>query len=101
MDTHTAMLVIISIVGMEILKRVVDYFFKRATRDDFITKADCAQCKKTIGDFITRADCAKCEKAGDDITTKLASEIAIIKGILLVIAVKSGIPPEQLSKLTN
>jgi len=81
----TAMTVVISVGGYELAKQVIAYFFKRVTRDDFITKTDCQQC----------------EKADADITAKLTSEIATIKGILLVLAVKSGIPPEQLSKLTN
>lgn len=85
MEPSTAMTIILSVAGYKMLEKLIDMFFKRITRDDFITKADCGQC----------------EKADADVTAKLTSEIATIKGILLVLAVKSGIPPEQLSKLTN
>ena len=58
--------------------------------------------KKMAGNhYVTRKDCESCAKQGDSAVTKLTGEVATIKGILLVIAVRADIPPEQLAKLTQ
>lgn len=85
MDTNTAMVATMAIIGFKLLDQVVAYFFKKATKDDYITKSECAGCDR-------REDAA---------VDKLASEISTIKGLLLVLAVKNEIPAEQLAKLTK
>ncbi len=46
-------------------------------------------------DYMTKKDCEKCP------TKKLADEIVIIKGVLLELAIKAGIPTEKFKGLTE
>lgn len=85
MEAQTAMSIVVGAAGYKLLELIITFFFKRATRDDYVTRADCEDC---------------CRQ--DDTTiSKLTTEISAIKGILLVLAVKNEIPPEQLAKLTR
>lgn len=50
---------------------------------------------KTVGaDNVTRAECEQCQK-------KIAKELQAIKGVLLMVAVESGIEADQLKELTR
>ena len=68
-------------VAYKVLELAVGYFFRKLTKDDYVTKEDCKRCEQQ--------------------DSKLATEISTIKGILLVLAVKNEIPTEQLAKLTQ
>ena len=85
MDSNTAMVVVLGITGYKVLDHVVAFFFRKLTKDDYVTKKECEGC----------------EKQKDSSLDKITSEISTIKGLLLVLAVKNEIPPEQLAKLTN
>ena len=85
MDANTAMTVVGGAAGYKVLEMMLSYFFKRFTRDDFLTRDDCNQCSKS-----------------DDTTIEqLTAEITSIKKILLILASKAGIPPEQISELVR
>lgn len=85
MDANTAIMVVGGAGGYKLLELIINYFFKRVTRDDYITQSACEACSKT-----------------DEATIKhLSDEVHTIKGILLVIAVKVQIDPSQLAKLTR
>lgn len=50
---------------------------------------------KTVGsDNVTRAECEQCQK-------KIAKELQAIKGVLLEVAIKSGVSMGQLKALTK
>jgi len=85
MDSNTAMVMVLGIAGYKVLDQVVVYFFGKLTKENYVTKTECAGC----------------EKQSDTAMEKVSAEIAVIKGILLVLAVKNDIPPEQLVKLTK
>lgn len=84
-DAQAAMTVVLAVGGYKVLELVIGYFFRKVTGDEFVTKKSCEACAKQ----------------GDGAVTKLTGEVATIKGILLVIAVKSDIPPDQLARLTQ
>lgn len=85
MDANSAMMVVGGAAGYKLMELFISYFFRKLTRDDYVTRKDCEHCQKT----------------DDDSIRKLTSDIAIIKGILLVLAVEKEIPPDQLAKLTQ
>jgi predicted MarR family transcription regulator len=88
MDLMQAHPVIAILCGLFIWKTIElggNYFFKKVTRDDYITKADCQNCV------------AKRDKEKDEVCERLAE----IRGIVLIVAVKAGIRPEELTDLTK
>ena len=85
MDMNTAMVAVLAVAGYKVVDLVVTYFFRKLTKDNYVTKSECAGC----------------EKAGDAAIDKISAEISTIKGLLLVLAVKNQIPAEQLAKLTK
>lgn len=86
MDGNTAAMVLVfGLVGSKLMEQVVIYFFGKLTKESYVTKTECAGC----------------EKQSDTAMEKMAAEISIIKGLLLVLAVKNDIPAEQLAKLTK
>ena len=85
MDSNIAMTVVMGAAGYKSLELVLVYFFKKVTKDDYVTKKSCDVCGKQR----------------DTSLDKLVAEISIIKGLLLVLAVKNGVPPEQLTNLTK
>lgn len=99
--TQIAVLILIALVGRELITLATSYFFKKVTRDDYITKKDCEACQIRIQSYITKNDCEACARTDDNVIARLSSEMATVKGILLVIAVKQGIPPEDLTRLTE
>lgn len=96
-----AILILIALVGREIITLTTTYFFKKVARDDYVTKKDCEGCLLRTKDFITRQDCELCAKQDDSTLAKLTSEMSAVKGLLLVMATKQGIPPEELKDLVN
>ncbi|HBG07669.1 MAG: hypothetical protein A2075_09095 [Geobacteraceae bacterium GWC2_58_44] len=77
--------IIIGIVIYKVVELLVQLVFKRLSSNDFVTKKSCDDCSSRDNVAMTR----------------LTGEIAIIKGILLVIAVKGEVPAEDLAKLTQ
>lgn len=76
---------IVGLILFKILEFIVQMGLKKLTRDDYVTKKACEDCSSKDSASMSR----------------LTSEIAIIKGILLVIAVKGEVSPEDLAKLTQ
>jgi hypothetical protein len=79
------MLAVFSSIGMHLLNLGTSYFFKKITRDDFVTKTSCERCSRQ----------------GDTEVKKLTEEIRVMKGILLAIASKAGLPIEALKELVQ
>jgi hypothetical protein len=82
---NSAMMVVGGAAGYKVMELIVQYLFKRVTRDDLMTVKSCK------------------ERHSDDGTTikQLTAEITSIKRVLLILASKQGIPPEQLSELVR
>ncbi len=85
MEASAAIMVVGGAAGYKLLELVIGYFFRRVTRDDYVTRKDCEHCQKT----------------DDNTIKKLTADIAIIKGVLLVMAVDKEVPPEHLARLTQ
>jgi len=80
-----AMTVVGALMAWELTRQAISYFFKKLTKDDYITKSAHEGC----------------QKQGDEELKKLTQMVSTMRGILLVMAVKEGIPAEQLQKLTE
>ena len=85
MDSNTAMVFVIGAAGYKLLDQIVPFFFRKLTKDDYVTAKACGDCKSER----------------NIVLDKLAAEISTIKALLLVIAIKNGIPAEQLAGLTK
>ena len=99
--TEIAILILVALIGRELINLSTGYFFKKVTRDDYVTKKDCEACVMRTSDFITRQDCEMCSKQDDDTMSRLIDDMSTVKGILLVMAVKQGVNPEDLKGLTR
>lgn len=78
--------IFIAVVSSELIRLGVRYFFGQLTRRDYVTKLECEKCPA---------------KDWNVDLNELKVEFAEIKGILLILAVKVGIPAEQLKDLTK
>ena len=85
MDPNTAMMVVGGAAGYKLLELIIHYFFKKFTREDVVIRRDC--------DARHREDIETIER--------LTEEMSSVKRILLILASKQGIPPEQLSELVR
>lgn len=94
-------MLVIALIGREIISLATSYFFKKVTRDDYITKKDCEACQVKVSAFVSKKDCEACAKSDDSVINRLTTEMAAVKGILLVMAVNQKIPAEELKGLTN
>lgn len=99
--TETAILILVALVGREIIQLCTGYFFKKVTRDDYVTKKDCEACVMRSSEFITKKACEACSKQDDGTLDRLIDDMSTVKGILLVMAVKQGVDPEVLKGLTH
>ena len=85
MAAHPAISVLLILFFWKLIELGTQYFFRKLTRDDYVTKSDCANCgKKRDGAF-----------------EELCIRISELKGIVLVVAIKSGVDPKELTALTR
>lgn len=85
MDVNVAMVAVMGAAGYKLLDQTISYFFRKLTKDDYVTKKECEGC----------------EKKKDTSLEKIVAEISTMKGLLLVIAVKGELSDDQLAKLTK
>jgi hypothetical protein len=100
-STEIAVLLLVALIGREIVNLATRYFFKKVTRDDYVTKGDCQTCQLRAKEFVTKSDCEACAKQDDSTLNRLTADMSTVKGILLVMAVKQGVPAEDLKGLTR
>ncbi|HAM40394.1 MAG TPA: hypothetical protein DCP69_03405 [Candidatus Omnitrophica bacterium] len=100
--TESAILIMVTLLAREAISLVAGYFFKKVTAsDDYVTKKDFAAFAKRAEGYITKADCEKCSKSGDATLDRLTEDLSVVKKILLVMASKQGVPPEDLKSLIH
>jgi hypothetical protein len=79
-------LIFSAVAASELIRLAIRYFFGKLTRNDYVTKTECKNCQA---------------KGWGDAIDELKTGFAEIRGILLILAVKAGIPAEQLRDLTK
>jgi len=99
--SQIASLIVMSMVGLKLTDLIVGYFFKKVTRDDYITKKDCEVCLMRTKSFVTREDLDAMSRADDEILARLIDDMSTVKSLLLVMASKQGIPVEDLKGLVR
>jgi hypothetical protein len=82
-DFQFAVTIILAIVIGKIITLLVDTTYNKAVNNQYITKSDCNACKMSISER----------------RSEVGVQIRIIKGLLLVVAVKLGVSDEQLKDL--
>ena len=82
-EFQIAIIIIMAIIIGRVITLIVDTAFKRAVNNDFISKADCLACKVGIKEH----------------RDELSKQVRIIKGLLLVVAIKIGVSDDQLQDL--
>lgn len=100
-STELAVLIVIVLVGRKLIDQATGYFFGKLVREDYVTKHECETHQLRTKDFVTKQSCEQCSKADAGIQAKLISDVGTCKDILLILAVKQGVPPEQLTGLTH
>lgn len=87
------------IIVLEAIKYFVVKYIKKADAD-YRTADDCTRCRKECQEARERQgkEDRRTREANDSDIEKALSEI---RGILLVVALKSGVPAEQLRDLTR
>lgn len=85
--TANELQIVVIIIGAVIIGKLislgVEFTFKKVVQESYVTKSDCCTCRATL-----------MERRGE-----INEQIKIIKGLLLVIAVKVGIQEEHLKDL--
>lgn len=94
--THLAILIMSALIALELVKLGTQYFFKRITKDNYVT------------DEMLEAKCKDCHerhtqdrRASGDQLTIMSREVREIKQILLIVALKNDISPEDLRALVG
>jgi hypothetical protein len=93
-QVNPVILVVVGVVAFKLMDLGTGYFFKKITRDDVVTKGDCENL---------RENCMIQKDVRDlkDTSEELCDRINEMRGIMLVMAVKSGVNPEELKDLTR
>lgn len=73
------------LILVDVVKLLVASAYRRITKNDFVTKTDCQTC----------------QKQGDNDRDDLVESMKIIKGVLLVVAVKVGVPESDWKTLVK
>jgi hypothetical protein len=85
MAAHPAISVLLILFFWKLIELGTQYFFRKLTRDDYVTKSDCTNCGKKR----------------DATFEELNKSLSVVKGILLVVAVKGGVDTDELKSLTK
>ena len=83
--TEAAGLVVGSVAGVEFLRFLVVGFLKKASKDDYVSYDECGVCRS----------------ATTESHTKIMTQLGELRGITLVVAMKVGIPNDELTKLVK
>lgn len=79
-----------ALIAFKLAEHAIAYFWKKFTKDEkFMTPDDCEKLR------------GGCSKHNADLNDGIREELGIVKGILLVVAVKMGIPENQWQRLTK
>jgi hypothetical protein len=84
-----SMLLIVAIVAWKVLDKVVDYFWKRIVKEDYLTVGQCTQCKTE------RKDDEKAFKS------EVREKLGIITGALVVLAAGKEMSIDDIQKLIS
>lgn len=95
-EIHVAVLVIGAIVLNEVVKLTVGRFFKRTVETEYRTVLDCRTCREEC--LRQRSQLAGATQGE---MSDLGRSLDILRGILLVIAVKVGVDDDVLQNLAH
>jgi phosphate/sulfate permease len=87
---HEFITIVVALLLWEIIRQAIAYFFKKFSSEEYLTKKDCEACSQR----------QKSKTDGDSIKDILDC-MQVMRGILLVVAVKSGVNVEALKDLTK
>lgn len=92
LQSHPVLAVVTFLFVWKLIELGGNFFFKKLVRDDYITKSQCEECSARQ-DASARQD----ESAYNELCDRLTE----LRGIVLVVAVKAGVSPEELKDLTK
>jgi hypothetical protein len=91
-----ALLIIAALITLELTKLVTQYFFGRLTKDNYVTKEDletkCLGCHEN--------NTRERRSAGTQLEV-ICKDMKEMKQILLIVALKNDISPEELKNLVG
>lgn len=81
------LLLVLGMAMLKFLEHAIGYFFKRITKDDYLTKKHCDQCKTERKDN------------DNDFRREVREKLGIITGALVVMAAGKEVSLEEIQKL--
>jgi hypothetical protein len=93
---NTALLIVISLVAYKFLELATARFFKRTVETEYITADHCRECKKDHNLAAKSTDTEQRESL-----KQLGQSMDVLRGIVLVLAVRSGVDEKTLQDLVN
>lgn len=91
---HSAVLIVVAVIALKLIDLATTFFFKKLTKDDYITKAECVKLRESCPSSKTTNDLNEFKK-------EIRTSLGVIKGLLLGMAVKAGIPVEEYKDLVD
>ncbi len=94
------LLLVLSVIMYQMISLVINYFWKKFTKsDDFVTQTK-------LDEFCSRCSTHEWVQCIKDIKKDMQKkadkeDIAIIRGVLLVVAVKVGVEADEIKELTK
>lgn len=73
------------VVVYKLVDKAIDYFWKKGPGTEYVTKADCAACKASQHNGLS----------------EVCSDLKSMKRLLFLVAMKSGVDPEETQKLVG
>lgn len=84
------LLIVVAMIAWEGIRFGINYLLGRVTRDDYVTQHHCKQCPARNNGSATEIN---------DLKKEIRENFGIFRGILLVVALKAGVPTDDLRDL--
>lgn len=95
-NIYQSIVIVVGIVGLQLLGKMVTYFWDKVVRD-----VDDVPAESADDEYVKKSFCRVCEKKGQGEDARLAEDLKIVRGILLIVAVAVGVPADKLRGLTQ
>lgn len=84
------LMLVLAMIAWEGIRFGINYLLGRATSDNYVTRDHCTQCPARSLSSVTEMN---------DLKKEIRENFGIFRGILLVVALKAGVPTDELRDL--
>jgi hypothetical protein len=82
-EFQLAIVIVVAMIIAKLISLLVDSAYRRGVTTDYVTRSECVTCKNAMAER----------------RSELSMQIRFIKGLLLIVAIKVGVPEDQLKEL--